>query len=320
MTQNAHDSGGVPGYAVVPSEDYPTIQEAHDALPPEGGGIWLRDSVTETGIVLEKPVKLVGQGTEFDTADALRGRPVDAEPLGGPGATIDTSGGDGIHVAATGAVLRDVQIVGDYTGGYGLEVDGNASRGCMTFENVLVAKKGGHGVVVTGGQLNSTFDVTVWDCRGDGWRFRCDWFNEHLFERMVAYGCAGNGVTIEQSMDPDAGDQRSRFGGNAVQQFWMEVNDGWGLYVEDEVRFEGNHLTGYGIEHNQDRDDGSNKVMRVRNLGTADPERTGPSGNALHVRNLLEGTVEVDREEFETFVATNYRTEDGRVELLETGE
>jgi hypothetical protein len=96
----------------------------------------------------------------------------------------------------------------------------------------------------------------------------------------------------------------------------MEVNDGWGLYVEDDVRFEGNHISGYGIEHNQDRDDGPNRVAKVSNLGKSDPEREGPSGNLLHVRNMLEGTIDIDREEFETVVVTNFRTEEGRVELL----
>jgi len=316
MTPNPAGPGTESGYVVVPSEEYPTIQDAHDELPPEGGTIWLQDTVEETDVVLEKPVKIVGQGAASATT---------------PGAVVDTAGGDGIHVAAEGVTLRDVHVTGDRTGGYGIKLAGTDSRsfgGKTVLDNVVVEEKGGHGVLVDGGQLNNRLDVSVWDCAGDGWHFQGDWFNEHSFDRMVACGCDGDGVHIAQTIEPDPdGHQVSRFTGNTVDQFWMEVNDGWGLYVEDGVRFEGNHFTGYGIEHNQDYEglsehtegpDGqANKVLKVSNLGC--PRwREGPSGNAIHVKNLHTGTIEIDREEFETLVATNVVTEDGRVELLQS--
>lgn len=293
-----------PGYAIVPSEEHPTIQAAHDAFPPDGGEIRVQDSIEETDIYLDKPVKIEGQGTAFDTAGGHSGRPIPASPLEGPGAIVDTSGGDGIEIQTAGVVLRDLQLVGDYSGGFGVKI-GTDSRGSNVLDNVIVARKGGHGFLLTGGQLNNKLDGVAWDCKGDGWRFDCTWFNEHLFERLVGYACEGNGMTIRQIMDPDnEQNKRSRFNGNTIQQFWMELNEGWGLYVEDDVRFEGNHITGYGIEHNQGPGDQMNKVIKLTNLRR--PEwRDGPSGNFFHVRNLIRGTIELDRDEFETFIVPN---------------
>ena len=302
----------IPGYLVVPSDEYPTIQAAHDALPPEGGGIWLAGSTTETDIVLRKAVKIVGQGTRFDTAGPHSGRPIPASPLEGPGSVIDTSGGNGIDIQTAGVVLRDVQIIGDYSGGYGIRI-GTDSRGSNVLDNVFVVRKGGHGFLIEGGQLNNKIDGVAWDCHGDGWRFESTWFNEHLFDRMVGYACQGNGVTIQQSMDPDnERNQRSRFNGNTINQFWMELNEGWGLYIEDDVRFEGNHISGYGIEHNQGDGDQMNQVIKVSNLFR--PEwRDGGSGNLLHLRNLIRGTIDLDREEFEMLTVTNVSGEDVRM-------
>lgn len=293
-----------PGYAIVPSQQYPTIQSAHDQFPDAGGEIHLRETIEERDIVLKKPVRIEGQGTAFDTAGPHSGRPIPASPLEGPGAVIDTSGGAGIEILTAGVVLRDLQLVGDYSGSFGVKI-GTDSRGSNVLDNVFVVRKGGHGFLLTGGQLNNKLDGVAWDCRGDGWRFDCTWFNEHLFERMVGYACEGNGCTIRQIMDPeDESDNRSRFNGNTIQQFWMELNDGWGLYVEDDVRFEGNHITGYGIEHNQGPGDQYNEVIKLSNLYRP-PWREGSSGNFLHVRNLIRGTIEIDRDEFDQFIVPN---------------
>lgn len=315
MTETDRGPPNMPGACVVPSAEYPTVQSAVDALPEGGGTIWLAESVAETGILLDKPIKLIGQG-------AASG----ANPVG----AIDTSGGDGIHVAAAGVTIRDVQITGDGTGGDGLRFAGTETArfgGRTTVENVTVEEKGGHGAVFDGGQLNNKFDLSVWRCGGDGFHFRGDWFNENTFDRMTAVRCDGDGVYIGQTMDPGPhGHQVSRFTGNTVQQFWMEKNDGWGLHVEEGVRFEGNHLTGYGIEHNQDApsdpaaehtDTASahNKVIKAVDLGCPD-WRKGGSGNTLHVKNIHTGTIELDRTEFETLVATNVMDETGRIEML----
>lgn len=316
MTASDPTEGGQLPFSVVPSAEFATIQAAIDALPDHGGTIHLAAPVEEADILVDKPVKLVGQGAASGVTTA---------------GTIDTSGGDGVQIAASGVTLRDVRIVGDGTGGYGLKLAGPGDQrftGEATFDNVTIEGKGGDGVLVEGGQLNNRFDVSVWGCGGHGWHFRGEWFNEHVFDRMTAVRCGGDGVHIAQSMEPGPhGHQVSRFTGNTATQFWMEKNEGWGLYVEDGVRFEGNHLAGYGIEHNQGSPDDAaeehggdaprahNKVIKVSNLGRPD-WRKGGSGNTLHVKNIHTGTIDLDPREFETLSATNVMDEDGRIELL----
>jgi hypothetical protein len=281
------------GYLPVPSERHDTVQAAHDALPDGGGVILLQDTVRETDVTLSKPVRVVGQGSVARSYHSEGGQPA---------AVLDTSGGAGITVVGRGVVLEHLQIVGDGTGDYGLKLDGSAPGhgGKSVFDNVVVHGKGGHGVVFEGGQLNSRIDVTAHRCGGDGFRFKGPWFNENTFHRLAAWHCAGNGVYVEAS----------KFNGNVVNQFWVEESGEWGFYVEDGCRFEGNHVTGYGIENNGGRDTtGSNQVMRLKNL--EHPQwAPGTNENFFQVRNLVSGETDVDEDEFCLWAVDNRRTVD----------
>lgn len=251
---------------VVGPDGYDSIQAAHDDLPDKGGQIKLTKNITETDIVFTKRTKLVGGG-----AGLAAGR----HPK------IDTSGGNGLHLKTADCTVRDLQIVGDKSGGYGLKLGVKEEfRGRYTVDNVAIHNKGSHGVLIVGAHLNDRLDINARNCAGNGWHWDHDWFNENLIHRLGANRCDGKGVHIEGNA----------FIGNTVNMLWCEDNTDWGMYVADGTNFAGNVFTGYGIEEGE----GAPTLYM--------PKIDGTGGNVFHVAVINNGEIQLDESDFGSLI------------------
>jgi hypothetical protein len=123
------DTEQVSKIRIVGPNGFSSVQAAHDDLPAEGGRILVTHDVAETGIVINKEVRLEGStsGGRYPTT-----APESA-------VIIDASGGDGIVVDTGGrqSVFADLHLRGDKTAGtVGFDAD-NDGAGELTLRNVV---------------------------------------------------------------------------------------------------------------------------------------------------------------------------------------
>jgi hypothetical protein len=210
------------------------IQAAHDTLPPSGGKIIVDDTIAETGITLSKPTVIegVGQGDTEQTSDA---------------SVIDTSGGDGISIQDGGCTLRDLKIIGDGTGGYGVK-QGSAGVETLntTIDGVSINNKGGVGYLCRGKTIGSRYGLAIRDCGSHGFfvdlQQDASFFNANYSDLLWLASNSGDGVRL-------SGPANSDIVGNEFRQFVAEDNGGYGIHV-----LSGNvqrlTFSGYGCEQN----------------------------------------------------------------------
>jgi hypothetical protein len=260
---------------------YPSIQSAHDALPPNGGRIEVTEGLSETGITLSKVVVVEGGGAVYQD--------------GTPEIILDTSGGDGIHIQEPGCTIRDLQIHGDGTS-YGVR-DGvkNNFSGRTVIENVSV-RGCQDGFQYTGGCLGSRYDVAARNCTRHGHFIDMgtgDYFNANLFQRLVAHSCL-NGITAEGGSNG--------IKGNAINNLWIESTSGdHHIKIADTLSFENNHISGYGLE-------GGAVNWGFQYNGTGD-------GNRLYV-TIFRGGVDVPNS---VFAEQNHRDHTETANVLSDG-
>lgn len=209
-----------------------TLQGAHDDLPASGGVIYVTEGIAETGVSLDKPVKVTNYGV---------GR------RDGTAREIDTSGGDGIHVTADDVVLEDLSITGDGTS-YCVKI---GESGTLTSDTVLrnVGIVGGLDSLVYEGQgsnhdwrtsvKNSDRHNIVIDLTGD----TDDFFNANELS-VSTIGAADHGFLIDGT-----GGGGRKFQGNTLDNFWSAGHGGDGLRVDGALNFRGNRISGYGVEN-----------------------------------------------------------------------
>lgn len=212
-----------------------TIQEAHDALPSDGGTIVVDEDHAETGITLTKPVSLRGSNGGFFGGGSSRDK--------APATVIDVSGGDGILVDGGNITLRDLRVEGDKTGGYGVQIGTSAQnvRGFL-MENVSVQAQGTHGIICRGEHVYPDFKhVMTQNNVNHGFLVDVtDYWNAASFGQFVSQNNGGDGFHVTGL-------------GNAMgmqaKGFVSQKNDGYAIF-SDNNEFNSFDIRGYGFEGN----------------------------------------------------------------------
>jgi hypothetical protein len=150
VPQTSSASLNVPG-------DYPTIQEAIDAIAP-GGTITLAAGTYEEGLTIWKPLVLRGMGSRQTTLKALAGRKLvvsitaEAQGVSLEELTITGSAWNGLWLQGR-ATITNVRILGNE--GDGIEMEGFASA---TISNTQVSNNNGNGIDIW--EANATISST----------------------------------------------------------------------------------------------------------------------------------------------------------------
>jgi len=219
--------------------EFGTVQEAHNALSNDGGIIELTESVSETGIEITKPIKLVGLG--------------DGDPeIDGDIKNIDVSGGDGIHIKTDGVTIRDLRIEGDSASGFGIKQ--GISTGTKeeretlntTIENVLINGLGGTGYLIQGRSQQNSYNLVVRDCDVG---FHVDLQNTDDYLSASSSTLLALGGNSSDGFKLNAAGTEG-MGGNVFSGFVSEGNGGWGLNLVGGPGAQRNRFQGYGTENN----------------------------------------------------------------------
>ncbi len=172
-------------------EDYPTLQEAIDAVAP-GGTVHVAEGTFQGGLTIWKPVTLKGAGLERTTIDGTISTIADVQGVTVRDLRTSFSRLMGFLLYGQGLVLERVEVA-HHLGYSGIVLGGQATA---TFRDVRVYANRGPGLLLHGGARLNAQNLRVEGNTGDGIDLRGS-ATLHLEKGQIANN-GNEGVALEE--------------------------------------------------------------------------------------------------------------------------